>query len=469
MKQAPKYSNRQKPATITLSDFMRIQHEIIPSRSEEENRKERDMKLKTQSQFKISKWDNSSKTQYPSEKERFIADELRRRQIDELEAQYQAHEKDKIIRKGKQNLFEAKDDIKAFNATLLHSDVLKEREFQQEISKKKKEIEKAIDKKYDKVLKKQLEDYDLKEQIKWEEEQEKKADQMAIINEQLQESKIKNIKDYQEKAVEGILIKESIKRGLEEDKKKEEEIEQKKKEQRDQFVKANEDLEKHKKAKIQKEKEADRKIEEFAIKKQQMEDMRKRVEKEKFDEKQRQKQKIIEDQSERLSEIKEREEQILNKQIKEAEQKKEMEEEIKQKRIKELKSQMEENRRSKREKNQKQKEKMLREEKEFIDSWKERMKQLDQDEKDEKKEKRQKNKELADYQRLQEKERKNKAIKEFEASTKNAYQTKAMANEEQDDYLEYVEGWIKEYHKQGKDIRPMLLELKRYKKRKNLE
>ena len=85
----------------------------------------------------------------------------------------------------------------------------------------------------------------LKKQI----ENENKQIRMQIINEQLQESKFKRIQDYQEKIVEGQLMKLKMQKALEEDKKKEKEhklyIQQKRRE----FIEANEKLEKLKEEK----------------------------------------------------------------------------------------------------------------------------------------------------------------------------------------------------------------------------
>lgn len=65
-----------------------------------------------------------------------------------------------------------------------------------------------------------MEDYDKKEQEKAKIEEEKKKIRMKIISDQLRESKIKIIQDYQEKMVEGELMKLNMKRALEAEKKK---------------------------------------------------------------------------------------------------------------------------------------------------------------------------------------------------------------------------------------------------------
>lgn len=60
--------------------------------------------------------------------------------------------------------------------------------------------------------------------------------------------------------------------------------------------------------------------------------------------------------------------------------------------------------------------------------------------------------------------KKQKAEEEFVREQEDAYKTKIMLNNEQEDFIQYAEEWIKDYYKQGKDITPLLLELKSYKK-----
>ena len=73
-----------------------------------------------------------------------------------------------------------------------------------------------------------MEDFDKKEAEKAKIEEEKKKIRMKIINDQFQQSKIKIIQDYQEKLVEGKLMKLKMKRALEAEKKEKELIEKKK-------------------------------------------------------------------------------------------------------------------------------------------------------------------------------------------------------------------------------------------------
>ena len=63
-----------------------------------------------------------------------------------------------------------------------------------------------------------MDEYDKKLELKKLLEEEKRKEQMKIMKEQLQESKIKIIQDYQERLVEGRLMKLNMEKAIEEDK-----------------------------------------------------------------------------------------------------------------------------------------------------------------------------------------------------------------------------------------------------------
>jgi hypothetical protein len=104
---------------------------------------------------------------------------------------------------------------------------------------------------------------------------------------------------------------------------------------------------------------------------------------------------------------------------------------------------------------------------EFIQFYKERMKELEDEERQEKAEIRQRNKDLSQFRMYQADVKKKTAEEEFIKDQEEAYKTKFMLNQEQDDFLKYAEGWIQEYQREGKDITPLILELKNYRKNIN--
>jgi hypothetical protein len=130
---------------------------------------------------------------------------------------------------------------------------------------------------------------------------------------------------------------------------------------------------------------------------------------------------------------------------------------------------MEENRKLKRKQNEEKKLKQKKEDQEFIDNWKDRMKQLERDEKEEKMEMKKRNKELAEFQKSQFAEKKKKAVDEFKKITDRAYLTEKMIKDEEDDYMEYVMRWVEQYKKEGKDIKPLIIEINKWRKRHGME
>lgn len=372
--------SKNQASVITLSDLMRIQNTIVPAANSMDSRKQLDTSLKALSQSKIKNWPDSvemaKKNQLESRKKVFFEKESEKRRIDEEERKYQEMQKKLTIEKANKQLFEAQGPVKAFNSKLLCSDVLKEREYQKEITERKKEMQDEIERRWFKVEQQKMEDYDRREQIKFQEEQMKKTELANIINQQFHDLKVRKIKDYQDKVIEGEMIKRSAIKAIQEEKDKEEQRRRKNKEQQEEFKKANEELEKLKELKRQKEKVEEKKIEEFAIKKQQLGDLRKRKEEEKFKEKQDRRQKLIDIQIEKLKQIKNREDEILAKNVKEAEEKRVRNEEDKRQRFLELKRQMDENRDLQTQRKRFEKEQEKKEDLEFVENWKKRMEML---------------------------------------------------------------------------------------------
>ena len=100
-------SRRPRTATINLSDFMRIQKEIIPSKNALIERKNYDEKLKIASRGHILNFpDSNVKNFNEKQKEKFLRDEMRRRKIDEIEKEYQEREKNLVNMKAKKMNFE---------------------------------------------------------------------------------------------------------------------------------------------------------------------------------------------------------------------------------------------------------------------------------------------------------------------------------------------------------------------------
>ena len=124
------------------------------------------------------------------------------------------------------------------------------------------------------------------------------------------------------------------------------------------------------------------------------------------------------------------------------------------------------------ENNKKEKEeKRLREKQEdlnYIDEFKKKLALLEESERNEMMDRRRREKDLTEYRRLQTEEKRRIAIKDFEQMNEDTYKQLKRLEMEDDDFIKYAEEWVREYKRQGKNITPLLLELKRYKKNYSL-
>jgi hypothetical protein len=296
---------------------------------------------------------------------------------------------------------------------------------------------------------------------------------MKIMREQLQESKIKLIQDYQERMVEGQLMKLNMQKALEEEKRNNELREKQKKEMQKEYFDANERLRKAKEEQRLKDIEEEKKIEEFAIKKQQRDDLRKKVEDQKLKQKIDNHQKLIDVQFNNLLKMQQEKNDALNKSIensiKARDQREEEEEkrnlEKRKKNLNDIKQQMISSQKEKEEKRLREKQEDLN----YIDDFKKKLALLEESERNEMMDKRRRERDLAEYRRLQTEEKRRIALRDFEAINEDTYKQLKRLDMEDDDFIKYAEYWISEYKKQGKNIIPLLLELKRYKKNYSLK
>ena len=465
-----------KAGMINLSDLMRIQREIIPSINEEKNRDIYEKKLKQNSNAHMLNFKgqglhvdkNNSGYYYDKVKSNYIAEEMRKRKLDEIEKEFSQREKKTINDRAKKMLFENQDDIKEFKSKMLLSDCMNERKFQQDIKNLQKQQNNFIEEKFYAQELENMANYDKKEKLKNDLYKQKKNEQMKIIKNQVEESKIKRLQEFQEKEVEGFMIHQDYLDGVKADQKAAEEENIRKKKLRDDFIKGNEEAKERKREKLIKEREEEKKIEEFRLAKEKLEDVKKKKAAEILKRQQNERQKMIDKQFEVLMGLKQKEEKILEKQKKEDEEKKILEEKIKKEKYEQLLKDMEHERSEQIAEKQQKKIQQKKDDNNFMDSWKIRIKQLERDEKDEKEKIRNRNKEIQKYQLNQIKEKKDQNLIDKERDKNICYDTNKLLKDEKDEYMEYVLGWVDIYKKQGKDITPLMIEINKYRRRNNL-
>ena len=465
-----------KTAVINLTDLMRIQREIIPSINEEKNRRLYDEKLKENSNSHILKFkgdglrvdNNNLDFYYDKIKEKFIDEELRKRKIDEIEREFAQNEKRTINDRAKKLIFLNQDDIKEFRSSMLLSDCMNERKYQQDIKNKQKATNDFIEEKYHLQDLENMAKYDQKEKEKNDLLIRKKKEQTRIIKEQMEEVKMKKIQEYQEKEIEGFMAHQDYLDGVKEDEIKAEKEKERKNKLREEFIQGNEEAKVRKRERLLKEIEDEKKREEFRLEKDRLEEIKKKKAEEILKRQQNERQKMIDKQYDYLMSLQKKEEKILEKQKKEDEEKKFLEDKKKLDRFNKMKREMEEDRNEQMEQKQRIKNQQRKDENNFLDNWKMRMKQLERDEKQEKEEKRKRNKEIQSYQLNQIKEKKDKEIVKKEKDKIISKDTEKMLKKEKDEYMEYVLGWVDIYRQQGKDITPLMVEINKYRRRNNL-
>ena len=73
--------------------------------------------------------------------------------------------------------------------------------------------------------------------------------------------------------------------------------------------------------------------------------------------------------------------------------------------------------------------------------------------------------ELSNFQKDQADIKNRNAIREFQENQANALKTQALADQQQKNFYSYAEKAIADWQAEGKNVKPLIMELKNYKKR----
>jgi len=463
----------QQTGILTLTEYKQMRDRIqTDSLTEEQQRKLQERKtLKEISDAKVKNWpntvQNNRKKKDDARYEKFQQQEEERRKIDVEEANYKAAVKQEIIGKANKQIYEANDRVKAFQGALLYADVLQEREAQIEIAKQRKEMQRIVNDQYSQMEKDNMREYDLRVEEKQRAEEEKKRAAQQILKEQHDQAKLKYIKKLQENKIEGEIIKlkaqEALERQKEEEMIKKERILSAQRETK----KSNDLLKEVREQERLRDLERDNEIKAFAKKKEEITEMRRMREDIKFREKQEARQKIIDAQVEKLRQIKNKEDEIINKQIKEAEMKAEENERIKKEKRDQLVKEIDQQIDLTLQKRQAEKEKAKIDDKNFQDFWRQKNQQLEERDQADKEAQRERNKNLSEYHKKQAAQKQRKLEDEIQKEFDDALRMKAAVAEEDRVFQSYAEKCLSEWDSNGKNVKPLLLELQKYKKKTN--
>ena len=464
---------KNSQSVISLTSLREIQNIISPVPTKAEIRKSVDNELKKLSEARVSLWKNTNKNaaklKLEKEREQFIKKEEFRQKIDEEERKYQNMRYNLTLQKAHDYYFNGKDMVKTFNTSLFLSDILQEREKQMEINRAKKQQKEKEEANWILIGKQQMVEAEMKELEKKKLRKIKSEAEMNIIRQQFNNVKYKRLLELQDNYIEGEIIKKQAKMDILRERKNKEMIKLEQIKKNEEFVKLNEELKKLAEKRKQKEIEEDKKIELEAQKKEKMEHLRRQKEQEKFNEKLKRQQKLIDVQYENLKRIKEEQEKRINKDVETRRVREENEEKLKiekrNKLLKDIEAQRLENLKRREEERMKQKMDELNE----IEEIRRKINEEKEKEKNEYLMRKQKVKDLHEYYRQQIEEKKKKALNDFIIEKRDGLQNRDMINKEEEEFFKFAEGKIKSYHEQGKNIVPMLLELKKYKKNNSLQ
>jgi len=466
--------NRQNSQSIiSLSSLKEIQNIIDPQPSKAELRKKIDLEIRKLSKDRMARWKSTIQNEINKKedkvKSQFIKKEKYLQKLDEEERKYQNMRYNLNLSKVHDYYFKSKDLVKSFNSSMRYCDMLKEREKQIELNnsikmQKKKEEEKWIELEKEKMKEEEKKEIEIKKLRRHKSEQE-----MNIIKRQFEESKLKKILELQDNYIEGQIIKKEARLALLEERKKREYVKLERMKKNEEFVELNEKVKKEIEKRKEKELEDDKIIEMEGKKRDALEYLRKRKEKEKFEEKQKRQQKLIEIQFENLKKIKEevenREKRDIEIKMYKEEKAEKMKNDKKFKILKEIEDQRLDAIKRKEESILKQKIEEMKE----IEEIRKKIKEEREKEKENYLIKRKKEKDLHEYYKKQAEEKKKKAFDDFVFENKMGYFNKEMINKEEEEFLKYAEENIRKYKEQGKNIIPLLLELKKYKKGNQLQ
>ncbi|CAD8183384.1 unnamed protein product [Paramecium pentaurelia] len=462
--QQNQFSKTQTQTLIPLSELNNIRGKLKGGNLAQEERQLDKMRMKANSEERMKRWPTTiaaykqKRDQHRFEK--FAAAEEERRQIDIEEEIFQKGQKKITLEQANKQIYEDSDKVKAFHGKMLFSDVLQERDEQILMEKYKKELLKQQEEIYQQILEEQLDEYDQKQSLKQKMQQQRKKEQMNMLHKQHEEMKEKYLTKLKEERIEGELIKQKVKDALEEEQKIQRLKQGKILENQRLVQQANDQLKEFKIQQRIKEKEEDEQIRLHAEKKQRIAEMRKVREDLKFHEKQQQRQKMIDRQIQQLEIVKKAQEEHLNKQIIEAQVKAEEVEKIKKQKREQMFKAIDYSRKIKDEVKQKESKSVDYHKKEFQIYWEKRGKELEEIENVENTAQRDRRIQNAKYQQDQINEKTILREKEYLEQLDQQEEKQRKLEKEDEIFMIWASQKIQEQSKEGKNILPLIKELK---------
>jgi len=456
-------------SVVTGSELDRIRQSLVPSTMLENKRTTRAAELHQKSQARAATWGNTleggRKKKAEERRQKFEKEELERQKIDAEEASIQLEQRKHTIDRANKLLYDESDRMKSFHSKMMLCDVLAEREAQVNLKEELNKLEQIREERflemerqnYRKMLERELREKEEKEEIS------KVAAKAQKV--QLAEYKEKRLSEMEDLIMEG----EMLRNKAVEDMEQERVAERKRRAQAAQALvetqKANTYLKQIRAEDLLRQTREEEKIEEYAKRKEQMLELRKQKEQEVFKAKQAQRQKMIDMQAQRLSDMQSSEEQRLEKQVLEKELENEQKRLAKAEKMRKWQEDIDQSRRRQIDRKRAERSLEKAEEAEMAQFMRQWCTALDKQDEEEVHLKHHAEKKLAQEHKKQVEISRRRRDEERSQEDAVAVRAKAAMEADTIEFHGYAEHVIREYAEEGKNVIPLIKELREFRKR----
>lgn len=304
---------------IAASDLERIKTLIGPQEGLPANSRQKAKELHEKSIARAKTWNNTlegcRRKKAEEKKKKLEVEELERQRVDAEEAKIQLDKRKATLDKANKLLHNESDRIKSFHSKMMMCDVLAEREAQVSLKGELQKLEKIREdrfmemekKNYRKMLEREMKERETREELS----------RMAATaqKEQLAAYKEKRFREIEDQMLEGELLRRKAIEDLEGEKQAEHDRRGQAKNALKETQSANEYLKQIKAEDVLREQREQEKIQAYGVRKEKMLKLRKAKEEEVFQEKQKAKNTMIDAQSKRLADLQNNEEERVDREV----------------------------------------------------------------------------------------------------------------------------------------------------------
>lgn len=431
--------------------------------------RERAKMLHAKSQARAKTWSNTlegSRRKKAEERQRKLeAEESERQKVDAAEAKIQLDQRKATIDRANKLLYDESDRMKSFHSKMMQCDVLAEREAQVSL---KAELGKLDAIREDRFLEMEKQNYRkmLEREIKEKETKEELSRIAAKAQkEQLAEYKEKRFREIEDQMLEGELMRRKAVEDLEGERQAEGKRKNLAIKAVEDTMKANEYLKQIKAEDMLRQEREEGKIQEYADRKERMIKLRRQKEDEVFRKKQEARNAMIDAQAQRLGMLQDDEEARIDEQVRQKEQsdeKKRMEKDALRRRFQ---NEMNKSRAAQIARKQAERQQEKNEDAEtaaFLSEW---CKVLDKQEHEEKMVRDAAARKLADEHKKQVELQRRRHDKEKQQESEVVIRARKAMEADTAEFHEYAESCIRSYAQEGKNVIPLIKELREFRKR----